>query len=83
MKVIRSFIDRESHKVFAVGDTFTHSDPQRLKFLVSKGYLAEDDKTPTEEIKEPKTTEETPKKATRNTTARGKKAAGRSKSKKG
>lgn len=54
MIVIKEFIDRESLKGYNVGDTFTHDNPERLKFLVSKGYLKEDKETIEEEPEEPK-----------------------------
>lgn len=75
MKVIKYFIDRESLKGFNVGDEFTHKDPERLKFLVSRGYLQADDKKPAED----KTEAEKPVKTTKTAktgTTRGRKKKG-------
>lgn len=59
MIVIKDFIDRETFKGYKVGDTFTHDDPERVKILVSRGYVKEDEEKPEDEPKEAKKPQKT------------------------
>jgi hypothetical protein len=40
MKVIRPFLDKQdNNKPYRVGDSFSHSDSERVTFLIGKGFL--------------------------------------------
>lgn len=74
MIVTKFFIDRESKKAYNVGDNFTHDNAERLKFLVSKGYLKADEEKPVEdktEAEKPVKTRKTAKTGTRGRKKKG------------
>lgn len=39
MKVIASFKDKYTKKLYKKGDSYSHKDEKRIAFLVEKGFL--------------------------------------------
>lgn len=48
-KVIKSFKDKtDNKKLYKKGDSYSHSDDERIAFLIEKGFLEEKSKQPPE-----------------------------------
>ncbi|MFD2705461.1 hypothetical protein [Salibacterium lacus] len=46
-KVIRAFFDKtDANKPYSKGDTYSHSDGDRISFLAEKGFLEQKSKQP-------------------------------------
>lgn len=39
MRVIASFKDKFTKKLYKVGDSYSHKDEKRIAFLIKKGFL--------------------------------------------
>jgi hypothetical protein len=46
LKVNKRFRDKETLKIYDVGDSYSHEDDKRIAFLLKKGLLEESKKSP-------------------------------------
>lgn len=55
-KVISSFKDKFTKKIYKKGDSYTHKDEKRIAFLIEKGFLVKVEKTDPDQVEPEKET---------------------------